>query len=143
MATRPYHFEAYVTSIRKNPSVGKLIETDLTGPPCLLKETTKKFQIEPICNILKNVSRNDNRNAFLKLMKFTKQSPTYLLEKAEYLSMFNNASAVSYGYSLKNNQVKVNWFECFFNQKWHYHFFNSSPLVYNDDFLKASKSWFE
>ena len=98
-----------MTSIRKNPSVGKLIETDLTGPPCLLKETTKKFQIEPICNILKNVSRNDNRNAFLKLMKFTKQSPVYQEDDEEYKSIYKREELAEFGFYLIDKKKVVKY----------------------------------
>ena len=90
--------------VRKNQSLGILIEGEVIAPPCTDPTTVKKFKIDPICDFLKNVSHN--KEAFLKLMIFTKQSPVILEEDDEYYSVFSNVDSCKFGHSLKKN-IKV------------------------------------
>ena len=96
-------FENYASAIRKNPEkgIGMLIEGEVTAPPCSVPENVKKFKIGPICSMFKNI--NGNTDAFLKLMKFTKQSPVFMEEENEYKSIFSSAVS-KYGYILKKNK---------------------------------------
>ena len=97
----------YVKGIRKNPNVGMLIEGEVSGPPCTVPATVEKFRLDPICNFVKNVS--SNKEAFLRLMKFTKQSPVFLEEDDEYKSVFTSVDIKKFGYTLKRN--KEVWLE--------------------------------
>ena len=66
-----------------------------------------KFKIQSICQFLKNVSDYKNRDAFMKLMKFTKQSPSYYVEEDEYLSIVSDVSADKYGYKLVDHKLEL------------------------------------
>ena len=94
-------YEIQAIGVRNNPSLGILIEGEVTAPPCSDPETVKQFKIEPICDLIKTVSRQ--KEAFLKLMKFTKQSPVFMEEDDEYNSVFSNMVSAKFGYSLKKN----------------------------------------
>ena len=90
----------YADEIRNNPDYGEIIEGSSSSPPCLNTETLKKFKIQSICNLLKNMSHQKEK--FLNIMKFTKQSPVFL-EHEEYSSIFTK-----YGYTFRNNTDKYN-----------------------------------
>ena len=94
LAEENWHFKV-IEEIRKSPEMGKLIEAESTSPPCTNEQTVKELKIEPICNLLKNVSTS--KRAFLKLMKYTKQSPVFLEDQDDFDSIS------TYGYTLKNN----------------------------------------
>ena len=89
---------AQAIAVRRNPSKGILIEGEVTAPPCSDPETVNNFKIEAICDFLNNVSRNNE--AFLKLMKFTKQSPVFVEEYDEYFSIYSKVRN-KFGFSLK------------------------------------------
>ena len=104
LAENPTHY-AHVASIRNNPSKGILVEGEAFEPPCRNPTTIRKFRIEPICNLLKNITAN--KNPFLTAMMFTKQNPVFLVEEDEIQSMFSNNSALKYGYFLKESRVSL------------------------------------
>ena len=97
--------ERYAENIREHPNRGILLEGEAKGPPCNNPKTVEEFKINSICNFLKNVS--SNKDAFLKLMKFTKQSPVFLDDDDEYLSVFASlfGSSFGHGYTFKKNKV--------------------------------------
>merc|ERR1712079_653759 len=76
-----------INVIRKNPEEGKLIESNVSNPPCADEEIIHMLKLEQICKFLRSVS--ENRDAFMKLMKFTKQSPVYLEDDEEHTSVFS------------------------------------------------------
>ena len=78
-----------------------MIEGVVTGPPCSVPETVQTFKIGQLCDFIKNVSAN--KEGFLKLMKFTKQSPVYMEEDEEYNSELSSGVAQKYGYIMKKN----------------------------------------
>ena len=90
--------------IRKYPERGMLLEGSIVSPPCANKETVRKFKIEKICSIISNIS--NNVRPFLKLMKFTKQSPIFLEGENEYASIFSNTTSYPKGFISK--KMKVN-----------------------------------
>ena len=96
-----------VDSIRNNPSLGRLIEEVISEPPCTNKDIIKKLKIEKICILQKQIS--DNKEAFLKLMKFTKQSPIYLEEDEEYRTIFQNINSTlqTFGYNWRKDKVRL------------------------------------
>ena len=104
LAENPTHY-ARVSSIRNNPAKGILVEGEAFEPPCRNPTTVRKFKIEPICNLLKNITAN--QNPFLTAMMFTKQDPVFLVEEDEIHSMFSNNSALKYGYFLKESRVSL------------------------------------
>ena len=59
----------------------------------------RKFNIESICDVIRRMSY-DTKN-FMKLMKFTKQSPVFLEEQEEHLSIFNGE------FKIKDPKVRV------------------------------------
>ena len=73
--------------IKKNLDLYYTVTGNSTSPPCSKSETVKKFKIETICNILTIISKN--KELFLNLMKYTKQSPTFLEDVADEYSPFN------------------------------------------------------
>ena len=99
LATRKSHFET-VRGIRNNPGKGQVIEGEVTSPPCENPKIVKEFKINQICDFIVSVS--SNHEAFLKLMKFSKQSPVFLEETDEYSSIFSAINA-SFGYTLKRS----------------------------------------
>ena len=100
---RPSNWQT-VTDIRKNSELGVLVEGNSTSPPCTDKKTIEKFELSPICDFLKTFK--DKKNAFLKMMKFTKQSPVFIEDDDEYLSVFSNDSISAFGYTWKENKVR-------------------------------------
>ena len=78
-----------------------IIEGYSNSPPCSNSSITMKFKIDKICSIQKIVS--ENKKAFLKLMKFTKQSPVYLQDTDKYFNVSQR-----YGYIIKNGNKQVN-----------------------------------
>ena len=57
-------------------------------PPCRDEGQAREFGFQSICDIKKNVSANVE--TFLKVVKFTKQSPTFLESEQEYLNVFGS-----------------------------------------------------
>ena len=99
--TREIELE-HVESLRKNPTSGRLVEGSINGPPCMNEGIIKKFKIDPICKMQKSVS--DQKEAFLKLMKFTKQSPTFQETDEESASIFKSVDeSLLYGFILKKD----------------------------------------
>ena len=76
-----------------------MVEGYVTDQPCSNIDVIHQFKIDPICDFIKTVSHN--KEAFLKLMKFTKQSPVFLEEDDEYNSVFSDVVNAKFGYSLK------------------------------------------
>ena len=74
------------------------MEGSTNEPPCMDEEIIENFKIGPICKLQNDVS--GQREAFLKLMKFTKQSPTFQENEEEFMSVFQsvNKSLSQYGY---------------------------------------------
>ena len=92
-----------LNSIRTNPEIGKIVEGEVSAPPCSKNETIKKLKLDKICSFIKNIS--ENKEAFLKLMKFSKQSPVYLEKDEEYTSIFRNESIAEFGFTSIDNKV--------------------------------------
>ena len=84
----------------------RIIEGDTTSVPCSNFEIVNKFKIKPICEFLANISKD--KGSFLKVMKFTKQSPHYLAHAENYSHTSN------YGFHLNNDSGggKVNHVIC-------------------------------
>ena len=85
-----------VESIRNDSKIGKFVEIEAFVPPCKSPEIIVNFKIGSICNFLNNIT--NSKLVFLKLMKFTKQSPVYLEDQNEYSQVSSK-----YGFSFKNN----------------------------------------
>ena len=77
LAEKEWHFDI-VEGIQNSSIEGLVLESNSTYPPCEDQDAKMKFKIETICNFLSNISSTENKEAFLKLMKYTKQSPVYL-----------------------------------------------------------------
>ena len=73
-----------------------IFDLESSSPPCKNALTMKKYKIESICDLIKVVSHM--KQPFLKLMKFSKQSPVYLEDQDEYTTL-----SAKYGHTLKNN----------------------------------------
>ena len=97
-------FRGMATHVRRNPELGMLLEGVVTSPPCTDNEINRKFKISPICNFMENIF--NNKDGFLKLMKFTKQNPVFLEEDSEYYSVFPKLNISLHGYNLKKDKVK-------------------------------------
>ena len=67
-----------------------LFEGYLNGHPCLNTKIIDTFQIKKICQLIKSISKNSDN--FLKMMKYVIQSPVYIEEDKEYLSIFKHAN---------------------------------------------------
>ena len=95
-------------SKRAQPSRGVIIEAKITKPPCLDPDLTKKMNITQICDLLHDVT-NENQT-FFKLLKYSKQSPTVVEEREEYdllfQSMNSTLSSKNYYYS---SDEKARW----------------------------------
>ena len=104
LAENPTHY-ARVAVIRKNPDRGILVEGEAKEPPCKNPYTIKKFKIESMCSFFENITVN--RNPFLTAMMFTKQNPVSSVEVHEIHTLFSNASASKFGYTLKKNWVNI------------------------------------
>ena len=92
-----WHYEI-VDKIRNDSDFGKFLEVETFAPPCTNGDIIKNFKIGPICDLIRNVSVN--KDAFLRLMKYTKQSPVYMEDRKDYINYF---IATEYGYTLKNS----------------------------------------
>ena len=90
-------------------NLGILVEGDLNGPPCLDAKIIDKFKIQEICKMLNLISKNSN--GFLKMMKYSIQSPVYIEGDEEYLSMFQDANTTisKKGYIFKENKVSTSF----------------------------------
>ena len=106
IAAKTSDFER-IQNIQQNPGKGsKIIEVSAQKPPCTCRQTVENFKIERICNFIKNVSQN--KLPFLKLMKFTKQSPVSLEEDNEHYSVFSSdASFNDSRYTVLKNHSEV------------------------------------
>ena len=93
-ADEDWHFDI-IESIRGNSTMGTFIDEESTKPPCTSLEIIEQFKITPICNFIANISMN--KVAFLKLMKFTKQSPVFMEYQDDYPSI-----STKNGYIYKN-----------------------------------------
>ena len=85
---------------------GMFFEFEQTDPPCT-SNNLNKFKIEPICTLLDSILYN--KENFLRLMKYVKQSPIYLGEHELFLSPTN-------GYILKKRYM-VKIIKTFSNKK--------------------------
>ena len=74
-------------------------------PPCTNNDNTEKYKIGSICKFIRSIARN--KEAFLKLMKFSKQSPVFQEDDIEHLSMFPNQLDDKFGFTLKRPTKKV------------------------------------
>ena len=103
----PVHREQFhlVERLRNNTANGSLLEGDLNGHPCLNTKIINTFKIQEICFLIKSIS--ENSNPFLKMMKYVIQSPVYIEDDDEYLSIFRHANVTfsEKGYFLKENKV--------------------------------------
>ena len=108
LAESPKHFDG-VTGLHRNPSLGKLVESKVSCPPCTSKDIVHDLKLEPICDFLKLIS--NSKESFLKLMKFTKQSPTYTEDDEEHNSIFKRDSIALFGFNSTSNKVSM---KCFF-----------------------------
>ena len=95
-------------SKRAQPSRGVIIEAKITKPPCLDPDIAKKMNITQICDLLHDVT--NEKQAFFKLLKYSKQSPTVVEEKEEYdfffQSMNSTLSSKNYYYT---SDEKARW----------------------------------
>ena len=104
LALSDVHF-GIVNSIKNSPEKGKLIEDFITEPPCKNDSIVQKFKIKLICDLHTNISHN--KNIFLKLMLYTKQSPIYMdSEKEKSLFQKANETFNAKGYVYVKNEVK-------------------------------------
>ena len=103
-AEAEWHY-SIIESIRNDSIIGDFLEIEAVIPPCKSPEIVKKFKIGPICSLLDDIS--NNKLVFLKLMKFTKQSPVYLEDREEYSKV-----ASKYDFTLKND-TKVKYLNMF------------------------------
>ena len=103
-AEAEWHY-SIIESIRNDSIIGEFLEIEAVIPPCKSPEIVKKFKIGPICSLLDDIS--NNKLVFLKLMKFTKQSPVYLEDREEYSKV-----ASKYDFTLKND-TKVKYLNMF------------------------------
>ena len=94
-----------VELLRNNTKDGVLMEGELKGNPCLDSKIIRTFKIKDICDMLKLMSLNSNQ--FLKMMKYVIQSPVFIEEEEEYLSIFKNANSTlsERGFFFKENKV--------------------------------------
>ena len=91
-------------AIKKDPSIGKIIDGVVHEPPCRNKVVVQKFKIQNICDLQIKISKN--KEAFLNLMAFTKQIPTFI---ATETSNQSKQSLEKFGYTFKENKVQSRW----------------------------------
>ena len=91
-----WHNES-VKRIRNDSKLGIVVDFETTSTPCTNQRIIQNLKLTSICNFIANISAN--KAAFLKLMKFTKQSPVYLEDHDEYISIPSK-----YGYNFKLNR---------------------------------------
>ena len=75
MADTEYSYYQNVIPLRKNPSLGKVIEEAISQPPCASKDIKKKFKIEKICNLHQQI-REGVKN-LLNIISAPVRLPTY------------------------------------------------------------------
>ena len=104
ISKKNYHFEL-IEKLRNNTANGTFLEGYLNGHPCLDQKIIDTFKIKEICQFVKSISENSNQ--FLKMMKYIIQSPVFIEEDEEYLSIFKHANSTlqEKGYFLKENKV--------------------------------------
>ena len=100
LAKSSAHYDQ-INRIRKQPSYGEFLKGEAFDPPCTNHELIKRFKIESVCNFIASISKN--QNAFLILMKYTKQSPVYLDE--DNVNFSPVSTAAKFGFSAKTKQV--------------------------------------
>ena len=91
--------------LRNNPEAGVILEGKISMPPCMDQTLRDEFKISTICNFIQNISIK-NKGPFLKLMKFTKQSPTVVEPKEEYNYNFLQIKWLESGLRADNTQEK-------------------------------------
>ena len=64
----------------------RLKEFTLRSPPCHDEDQARQLEVTPMCDFMRNISRN--YEGIFKLMKFSKQSPTYWKSKEENEDVF-------------------------------------------------------
>ena len=77
-----------IDALKKYPERGVLFEGTFSSPPCLDKNLISKMELRPICEFILSVSKS--RKSFMRLMKYTKQSPIVYESDEEYNSLFQN-----------------------------------------------------
>ena len=70
-----FEFPSVPVESYRNDNDFTLLEGDSTSPPCSNYATIENFKIKSICSLLSKISMN--KDSFLKLMMFTKQSPSF------------------------------------------------------------------
>ena len=71
------------------------------SPPCSNQKTIEKFKLTQICNFIHSISLY--KEAFFRLMKYTKQTPGNLVDQDEYFP------GLSKPYILKNLNSSVSY----------------------------------
>ena len=66
----------------------------MKSPPCHDEELSSQLAIQSECQFIKNISRN--YAAFYKLMKFSKQSPTFSLSEEDLMTEFGSLTENNY-----------------------------------------------
>ena len=96
--------ERNVDLLRKNVTKGYLMEGTIHSSPCRDNKTVDHFRIREMCNFLTLFPRN--LIPFLKLMKYSIQSPVFLETQEEHLATFENANEtyVRYGFMARKNK---------------------------------------
>jgi len=85
-------------------------QADIPTAPCQNVTLARIFNFEKVCQFLRNIS--SSKEAILKLLKFSKQSPVYQVSDEEQEDTFGNLDAVSaqYGYFSEPDQSRPNSF---------------------------------
>ena len=101
--TNPENQQKNVDLLRKNLTKGYLIEGTIHSSPCSDNKTVDHFRIRAMCKFLPIFPKN--LDPFLKLMKYSIQSPVFLETEEEHLATFENANEtfVRYGFTLRKN----------------------------------------
>ena len=88
-----------LSHILENPETYEVIEgISSKSPPCTNTANIGKFKLESICSLLTNISQN--KEPFMKLMKYTKQDPVTMVDNLEYSTIDEK-----YGFTLKDNST--------------------------------------
>ena len=88
-----------LSHILENPEKYEIIEgVSSKSPPCTNTANIDKFKLESICSLLTNISQN--KEPFMKLMKYTKQDPVTMVDNLEYSTIDEK-----YGFTLKDNST--------------------------------------
>ena len=104
VASNPGNTQKYLNKLKKNSTNGYLIQGTIRSNPCSINKTIEHFKIGYMCTFLKQFSKQ--LVPFLQLMKYSIQSPGYLVAEKEHLSLFENANEtfVKYGFMTKLNK---------------------------------------